>query len=370
MSAGVGPLAGLRVVEIASAAPAPFACMMLADLGADVVRVDRVGGTDASITDPLTRARRLVEADLKTAEGREAVLHLADAADVLIEGFRPGVMERLGLGPEELLARNPRLIYGRMTGFGQTGPLAHLGGHDINYISIAGALDPIGAAGGPPVVPANFISDFGGGGMLLAVGVLAALHERSSSGVGQVIDAAMVEGGALLTASMRGMMESGNWNGPRGTNLVDGGAPFYRVYETSDGRHMAVGPIEGKFYTELVDGLGLAAETLPKRFDQSRWPVLHAAFEERFRTRTRDEWVAEFADRDACVTPVLTPAEAVEHPHMKERAAFGLVDGMWQPSPAPRFSRSTTTLPATPSSATVALEDVLEGWPLEAEVTR
>lgn len=368
MSAGVGPLSGLRVVEIASAAPAPFACMMLADLGADVVRIDRPGGTGPHIIDPLTRARRIIEADLKDDTGRETVLRLADSADVLIEGFRPGVMERLGLGPDVLLKRAPRLIYGRMTGFGQTGPLAHLGGHDINYISIAGALDPIGTAGGPPVVPANFISDFGGGGMLLAVGVLAALHERSVSGIGQVIDASMVEGGALLTASMRGMMESGNWNGPRGTNLVDGGAPFYRVYETSDGRHMSVGPIEGKFYAELIDGLGLDTRDLPKRFDQSQWPQLHSLFEERFRTRSREEWITEFADRDACVTPVLTPSEAVDHPHMKERKAFGLVDGMWQPAPAPRFSRSETQLPSSPSSSVAALDDILRDWPVAAEV--
>jgi alpha-methylacyl-CoA racemase len=364
-----GPLRGLRVVEIASAAPAPFGCMMLADLGADVVRIDRTideppaGGYPV---DPLTRGRRTVRLDLKSHEGIAAVLELVRHADVLVEGFRPGVAERLGIGPDACASVNSRLIYARMTGFGQTGPLATRAGHDINYIALSGALEPVGTAGGPPIVPLNLVGDFGGGGMLLALGVLAAVIERQTSGLGQVIDAAMVDGSALLTSSMRGMMAAGNWSDQRGSNMLDGGAPFYGVYGTADGKHMSVGAIEGKFYRILLAGLGIDAEGLPNRFDKSSWPELRARIAEAFASRTRDEWCEVFEGLDACVTPVLSPAEAVGHPHAIERNGFYEVDGILQAAPAPRFSRSSLAAPARESREPEALAHVLGSWGSES----
>lgn len=355
-----GPLSGLRVVEIASAAPAPFACMVLGDLGADVVRVDRKS-TQARPVDPLTRGRRIVEADLKTAEGRAAALALIAEADVLIEGFRPGVAERLGIGPDDAMAINPAIIYGRMTGYGQDGPLSALGGHDINYISVSGVLDTIGETGRGPIAPLNLIGDFGGGGMLLAVGVLAALFERQASGVGQVIDASMVDGSALLFATIRGLMGTPDWSAQRGSNLLDGGAPFYGVYETSDGRHMSVGAIEGKFYKKFVRTLGLRDATLPDRFDKSRWSELRSIFAERFRSQSRDEWEAVFDGVDACVTPVLTPAEAVVHPYARHRHSYVEVDETVQPAPAPRFSRTSVDHPRSGSDVQ-NVGDVLADW--------
>ncbi|MGE5290157.1 MAG: CaiB/BaiF CoA transferase family protein [Micromonosporaceae bacterium] len=357
---GAGPLQGVRVVEIASLAPAPFGCMILSDLGADVIQVDRVGRAARPIVpaDPLRRGRRSVGLNLKDPEGVGALLRLVDSADVLVEGFRPGVAERLGFGPEVCLRRNPRLIFARMTGWGQEGPLAESAGHDIDYIAISGALHPIGRAGERPVPPLNLIGDFGGGGMLLAVGVLAALVERAGSGLGQVIDAAMVDGSALLTAFLHGMRAVGMWRDERGSNLLDGAAPFYDTYETADGRHVAVGALEPQFYAELLTHLGLDGEDLPAQMDMAGWPVLRARFTEVFKQRTRDEWAAEFEGTDACVAPVLTLGEAPGHGHNTARGTFTDVGGVVQPAPAPRFGRTpsaTPTPPTAPGSDTDAI---------------
>jgi len=331
--------------------------MKLADLGADVVRIDRPASSSGSassgsassgsalappLSGPLQRGRRSVVLDLKGAGGVGALLALAAEADVLVEGFRPGVAERLGFGPAACHELNPRLVYGRLTGWGQDGPLAPAAGHDIDYLAIAGALEPIGPADRPPTVPLNLVADFGGGGMLLVVGVLAALHERERSGLGQVVDAAMVDGSALLTAFLHGMHAAGQWPGPRGTNLLDGGAPFYATYATSDGRFIAVGAIEPAFYAALLDGLGLAGEPLPAQLDPKGWPVLRERFASTFASRSRDEWSAVFEGSDACVAPVLSPWEAHRHPHNAARKVFVEVDGVQQPAPAPRFSRTPT----------------------------
>ncbi|MCZ4588769.1 CaiB/BaiF CoA-transferase family protein (plasmid) [Rhodococcus opacus] len=361
-----GPLDGLRVLEIASAAPAPFACMMLADFGADVVTVDRPakpGRTPRRPKDPLVRSRRSVVADLKTPEGVATVRRLATRADILVEGFRPGVMERLGLGPEVLAELNPALIFARMTGYGQDGPLAPRAGHDINYIAVAGALEPIGRAGQRPLPPLNLVGDFGGGGMLLAVGILAALHERSQSGRGQVVDAAMVDGAALLTAFVHGVRAEGHWSDERGTNLLDGGAPFYDTYRTADGGHMAVGALERRFYEQLLVGLGLDDDpSLPGQLDRDGWAHLRTRFAEAFASRTRDEWSAVFADLDACVSPVLAPHEAPDGEHATARAGFVDVAGVRQPAPAPRFSRTPATEPTPPRLPGEDTEQVLTDW--------
>jgi len=347
----MGPLSGVRVLELAGLGAAPFAGMVLSDLGADVLRVDRGGRQDAAPDDPLNRGRRSVVLDLKSEAGLAVALRLADAADVLSEGFRPGVAERLGIGPQVCTARNPRLVYARMTGWGQHGTLSARAGHDINYIALAGALDPIGRAGGPPVPPLNLVGDFGGGGMLLALGVTAALWERERSGRGQVVDAAMVDGAALLTSFLHGLRGAGLWTDERGTNLLDGGAPFYDTYETADGRYMAVGALEPQFYALLLDGLGLSAAELPDQHDRTGWPVLRARFAAVFATRTRDDWAAHFADIDACVTPVLGLAEAPHHPHNAERGTFTAVGGLVQPAPAPRFSRTPAAVQRPPATA-------------------
>ena len=351
------PLHGVRVVELAGLAPGPFGCMMLADLGADVVRVDRPGVPPPPALD---RGRRTLTLDLKTADGVAALLGLAARADVLVEGFRPGVAERLGFGPAACEQINPRLVYCRMTGWGQDGPLAARAGHDIDYLAVAGALHPLGRPGEAPHAPLNLLADFAGGGMLLAVGVLAALLERERSGRGQVVDAAMVDGSALLTTFLHGLLAAGRWPGGRGANLLDGGAPFYDTYRTADGGHMAVGALEPAFYQELLDGLGLAGEALPAQYDQAGWPALRAAFTARFATRTRDEWTAVFAGRDACVAPVLAPAEAPGHPHNAARGTFVTVGGQVQPAPAPRFGRTPPAVPEAPTATTVA--EVLAGW--------
>ncbi|MFF5296096.1 CaiB/BaiF CoA transferase family protein [Paractinoplanes globisporus] len=354
-----GPLAGVRVVELAGLAPAPFGCMILADLGADVIQVDRPGGSGAPPT-PMQRSRRTVTLDLKTEAGVADLLRLAARADVLVEGYRPGVAERLGFGPETIEKINPRLVYARMTGWGQEGPLADRAGHDIDYIAVAGALEPIGRAGERPHAPLNLIGDFAGGGMLLAVGVLAALLERVTSGRGQVVDAAMVDGSALLTAFLHGMIGAGRWPFGRGENMLDGGAPFYDTYATADGGFMAVGALEPAFYGALLDGLGLAEEDLPAQLDRAGWPVLRARFAAAFATRTRAEWSVVFAGSDACVAPVLSPAEAPGHPHNRARNAFVTVGGVPQPAPAPRFGRTPA---ATPAEATPAgVEEILANW--------
>jgi len=358
----MGPLAGIRVLEIASLAPAPFGCMILSDLGADVLRVERPeacapGRPDP--VDPLTRGRRSIGLNLKDPAGIELLLRLAESADVLVEGFRPGVTERLGFGPDVCAKRNPGLIYARMTGWGQDGPLAATAGHDIDYIGISGALHPIGRAGERPVPPLNLVGDFGGGGMLLAIGVLAALVERQSSGLGQVVDAAMVDGSALLTSFIYGLRARGGWRDERGVNLLDGGAPFYDTYTTADGKYVAVGALEPQFYAALLKGLGLADADLPDQMDIASWPVLRARFTDVFRQRTRDEWVAVFAGTDACVAPVLSAGEAPSHPHNAERGVFTEVGGVTQPAPAPRFGRSSVPLPQAPARPGANTDEVL-----------
>jgi len=339
-----GPLSAVRVVHLAAAGPIPLATMLLADLGADVIRVDRATG-DGSVTglatrdDPRTRGQRSVGLDVKQEAGRELLLQLMERSDVFLEGMRPGVAERLGIGPEPALRRNPRLVYGRMTGWGQDGPLARAVGHDLNYLAVAGALHPMGPADAPPPVPLNLIADFGGGGLYLAVGVLAALLERASSGQGQVVDAAMVDGVASMTGMFHAMLAKGLWSDAREDNLLDGAAPFYRTYATSDGGFMAVGAIESQFYAALLATLGLDPARWPQH-DRSRWPSQRAALAEVFAGHTRDEWAARFAGVDACVTPVLSLAEATAHPHLRERGTFVEADGLTQPAPAPRLSRT------------------------------
>ncbi|MFE7458678.1 CaiB/BaiF CoA transferase family protein [Streptomyces sp. NPDC057554] len=342
-----GPLAGLRIIELAGIGPVPFACMMLADLGAEVIRVDRAGGGRAfgGWHRVLDRGRRSVALDLKDPEGAAAVLRLADHADVVVEGFRPGVAERLGIGPDACRDRNPSLVYARMTGWGQDGPLAAAPGHDINYIALTGALDAIGTDGGAPVPPVNLLGDFAGGGMLLVCGILAALHERRRSGLGQTVDTAIVDGTASLLAMLLAMRDEGSWDRPRGGNLLDGGAPFYTTYPCADGGHMAVGALEERFYADLLTGLGLAPGTLPDRADRTNWPALRTAFAARFATRTREEWTAEFTGTQACVTPVLTVREAARHPQLAERGTYLDTGTGTAPAPAPRFGRTPAPAP-------------------------
>lgn len=363
-----GPLTGVRVVELAGLAPGPFACMVLADLGAHVLRVDRPpSGTVEVPTDVLGRGRTSVAVDLKSPQGAALVRRLAADADVLVEGFRPGVAERLGVGPADCQALNPQLVYGRITGWGQRGPLADRAGHDINYLALSGTLSPLVRAGQPPAAPLNLLADFGGGGMLLAVGVLAALVERASSGRGQVVDAAMVDGAALLTTFLHGMRAVGAWPGGRGENLLDGGAPFYDTYATVDGRYMAVGALEPAFYASLLAGLGLAADEVPDRDDPAQWPALRSLLAQTFSTRTRDEWVEVFAGVDACVTPVLEPDEAPSDPHAVARSAFVDVGGVALPAPAPRFSRTATGVPAAAPAAGLDGAQALRQWGLDDE---
>ena len=338
-----GPLHGLRVIELAGLGPAPHAAMILGDLGADVVRVDRpVAGFDLAGGKPdhLLRNRRSVTADLKADSGRDLVLRLAARADVLLEGFRPGVAERLGVGPQQCHAVNPALIYGRMTGWGQDGPMAAQAGHDLNYISLTGALHAIGPADRPPTIPLNLVGDFGGGSMFLVTGVLAALWERQRSGQGQVVDAAMVDGVAALTQMMWAFRGAGTWSDEREANLLDGGAPFYRTYACADGRWIAVAPLEPRFYARFLAGLGIDGEDLPDQHDRSGWPRLRARFTEVIASRPRDEWAEIFAGTDACVTPVLAFGEVSAHPHLAARESVISIDGIEQAAPAPRFSRT------------------------------
>lgn len=354
-----GPLAGVRVVEMAGLGPGPFCAMLLADLGADVLRIAREG-TPIDAQDITTRSRPQLNLDLRSAEGQAAALDLIGRADLLIEGFRPGVMERLGLGPEPCLARNARLIYGRMTGWGQTGPLAHAAGHDINYIALSGALHAIGRAGEAPVPPLNYIGDFGGGGMLLAVGLLAALHEAKSSGQGQVIDAAMTDGSALLSAFMYGYKAKGQWSNQRGENLLDSGAHFYDSYACADGKYVAIGAIEPQFYALLRERCGIQDPLFDGQMDTARWPLLKLRLADVFRTRTRAEWCALLEGSDACFAPVLDWDEAPEHPHNQARGTFVRAHEVMQPAPAPRFSRSGNTAPQAPQA--VALDQALAAW--------
>lgn len=361
-----GPLDGLKVLELAGLGPGPHAAMLLADLGADVVRVDRPGGGGLTLVPPerdhTLRGRRSVFADLKTDAGRELVLALAAKADVLIEGLRPGVTERLGIGPEDCQARNPGLVYARMTGWGQHGPLASRAGHDIGYLALTGMLHAIGPAE-KPVPPLNLVGDFGGGSMFLVLGIMAALHERTRSGLGQVVDAAIVDGVGVLAQMQWAYRGAGVWNDARASNLLDGAAPFYDTYACADGEHVAVGALEPQFYAELLAGLGLADDdTVPAQHDLRRWPELRARFSETFATRTRDEWAAVFAATDACVVPVLSMAEAAAHPHNVARATFTDSGGVVQAAPAPRFSRTPATMPSPPVVPGGDTAAVLEDW--------
>jgi alpha-methylacyl-CoA racemase len=362
----MGVLAGCRVVELAGIGPAPFAGMILADLGAEVVRVDRPGDgllfAGAERFDLLNRGKKSVLLDLKNPADLETALALAARADVLIEGYRPGVTERLGIGPQDCLARNPALVYGRMTGWGQHGPLADRAGHDIAYIALTGALHAIGEAGGPPQIPVNLLGDFGGGGTYLVIGVLAALWAVRHGAPGQVVDAAIVDGTAHLLALTHGLLGAGAWTDERGVNLLDGGAPFYSVYASSDGRHMAVGALEPKFYAELLDRLGLT-EDPARQHDRAGWPALRERIAAEFATRTQAEWSEIFAGSDACVAPVLSLREAAAHPHLRARGSFVTRDGILQPSPAPRFSAAPAELGgAPPVPGQHDADEVLEAW--------
>jgi len=363
----MGPLKGLRVIEMAGIGPSPFCAMLLADMGADVLRIDRTARADLGLDlghdprfDLLRRNRKSVALDLKNPEGIAAAKRLIARADVLIEGFRPGTMERLTLAPAECLASNPGLVYGRMTGFGQEGPQASRAGHDINYIALSGVLSMIGRPDAPPVPPLNLVGDFGGGAMFLAFGVLAALFERNASGKGQVVDAAMVDGAAYLSTAIHGMMALGLWREGRGTNILDSGAPWYDAYETLDGKFIAIGPVEQRFFRELLARLGIDPSAFPEQFDRARWPEMRARFTQIFQTRTRDQWCEVMEGSDACFAPVLTPREAALHPHNAARSTFVEIAGVVQPAPAPRFNRSRT---ATPRPAPVIGGDADEALP-------
>ena len=361
-----GPLVGLKVVELAGIGPAPFAAMLLADLGADIIRVDRradpgLGVPRGAEFDLMSRSRRSIAVDLKNPQGAETVLRLAEAADVLIDPFRPGVTEKLGLGPGDALARNPRLIYARMTGFGNHGPLAHAAGHDINYIALTGALHAIGPKEAP-VPPLNMIGDFGGGGMYLAFGVMAAVYEAQRSGAGQVVDIGMVDGAISLMTPIYGLAASGYWNDARGENILDGAAPFYGAFETADGKFVSIGSIEKKFYALLLEKLELDPNALPPQMDRDQWPELKATIAETIKTKTRDEWVEIMEGTDICFAPVLTLAEAPHHAHNKARQNFVEVAGITQPAPAPRFSRTPGRVHSPPPVPGEHTEAVLSDW--------
>lgn len=362
----MGALAGIKVLELAAIGPAPFCAMMLADMGADVVRVDRraqsgLGFALAPEFDVMGRGRRSIALDLKDPQDLAIVQSLIARADILIEGFRPGVMERLGLGPDVCLARNPRLVYGRMTGWGQTGPLAEAAGHDLNYIALSGALSAIGPQDAP-LPPLNLVGDFGGGGMMLAVGVLAAVIEASRSGQGQVVDASMVDGASLLMASTYGMRAAGLWNDERANNPLDGGAPWYSTYPTADGKFVSIAAIEPKFYAELLDRLGLDASALPDQHDRTGWPQLRERFRSVFATRTRAHWVSVLEGTDVCFAPVLSMAEARAHPHNSARAVLVEQAGVTQPAPAPRFSRTPSSLRGASPEPDAQREAILDDW--------
>lgn len=359
----MGPLEGVRVVEIGGLGPSPFCGMMLADMGADVLRIDRFGAGGASARyDLLNRGKRSIAADLKNLAAIEAVLKLVSRADIVTEGFRPGVMERLGLGPERCFAGNAALIYGRMTGFGQDGPLAQAPGHDINYIALAGSLHAIGSRGGPPVPPLNLVGDFGGGGMMLAFGVLCALIEARRSGCGQIVDASMVDGAAALGTYLYGFAKLGLWKDERGANMIDGGAHFYNTYETRDGRYIALGAMEPQFYAELIRLAGLDAATFAPQMNPAEWPMLKEKLAAVIKARTLDQWSAILEGSDACYAPVLSPLEAPDHPHNKARGTFTEVDGITQPSPTPKFSRTKPKIASRPPLAGQDTDAALTCW--------
>ena len=359
----MGPLSGLRVVELAGIGPGPFAAMLLADLGADVIRVDRAQpGLEvlAPETDVVNRGRPSVVVDLKSPQGRELILELCERADVLLEGFRPGVAERLGVGPDDCLSRNPRLTYGRMTGWGQDGPLAHTAAHDINYISASGLLSLIGRSDGPPQIPLNVLGDLAGGALYLVIGVLSSVFEARTSGRGQVVDAAIVDGTAHLTAWVSGMIAAGQWREERGVNLIDSGAPHYDVYETADSKWMSLGALEDKFWDQASTLLGLV--DVPDRHDATSWPELRRAIAAAFATRTQAEWTAVFDGSDACVAAVQSPSQAWEHPHLRARQTFVEHHGTVQPAPAPRFSRTPATLSTPPQHTGANTLEALRAW--------
>jgi alpha-methylacyl-CoA racemase len=364
-----GPLAGIRILEFEAIGPAPFAGMLLADMGADVLVIDRPGATDLGLNrerwyDVMMRGKRSVTLDLKNAGAAEVALSLISKTDALIEGLRPGVMERLGIGPDTALARNPRLVYGRMTGWGQDGPLAQRAGHDINYIALAGVLNAFGREDEAPVPPLNLVGDFGGGGMLLGFGVACALLEAQRSGKGQVVDAAMVEGASLLAAMFSGFLASNNWSEQRGGNILDTGAPWYNVYETKDAKYVSIGSIETRFFDELLQRLQLTG--VPPQHDRSRWPQMKALFEKAFKSRTRDEWVKVFEGSDACFAPVLSWTEARRDPHAVFRNSFVSLAGVEQPSPAPRFSRTPGAVRRAPPGRGEGGAQALSDWGFNA----
>ena len=353
-----GPLAGTRVVSLGGIGPGPYAGMLLADLGCDVVRLDRAGAGWPPSMRVMARGQRSLMIDLKNPGALAVVRTLVDGADGLIEGFRPGVAERLGVGPDECLSWNPALVYARMTGWGQAGPLSDQAGHDLNYIALNGVLDAIGPADGPPVMPVNLLGDFAGGGMLLALGLVSAILAARASGVGQVIDAAMIDGSALLTASLHGVIAAGRWPHTRGKNYLDGGAPFYNVYPTADGRYITIAALEPELYRRLIERLGWKHDELPPQWDEASWPAMHARFAGEFARHDQDHWTSVLQDADVCFAPVLSFAEAAAHPHLQARATFVEVDGVRQPAPAPRFSRTpaaTGPVPGAPGADTDAV---------------
>lgn len=359
-----GPLSGLKVIELSAVGPGPHAAMFLADFGADVVRIDRPGGEQLGrpdATDPMLRGRRRVDANLKTDEGRQTLFRLVEHADVILEGYRPGVAERLGVGPDVLLGVNPRLVYARATGWGQEGPYANWGGHDINYMSLTGALNALGRADECPPPPLNLVGDYGGGSMLLLAGVLAAVWNAGRTGRGQVVDAAMVDGVVALSQKIFSFLAQDRWVDRRESNTIDGHSPWYRTYRCADGKFMAVGAVEGKFYANLLTGLGLADADLPAQRDETGYPLLHKTFEEAFATRSRDEWAAVFDELDACTTPVLSWTEAPHHRQIRGRASIVRANGAYQSAPAPRFSGTPLDLPA-PMADPIAVDDVLADW--------
>ncbi|MGC1678570.1 MAG: CaiB/BaiF CoA-transferase family protein [Candidatus Binataceae bacterium] len=367
----MGVLSGYKIIELAGIGPGPMCAMLLSDMGADVLRIDRTADAALGIAmetkySLLNRGRRSVALDLKRSEAIEAVLKLVEKADALIEGFRPGVTERLGLGPEHCLKRNPRLIYGRMTGWGQEGPLAHAAGHDINYIALSGALHSIGRKGDAPVPPLNLVGDFGGGALYLALGVVAGLLEAQKSGKGQVVDAAMVDGAASLMTAIYGLRLSGVWNDKRGENILDTGAHYYEVYETKDAKHVAIGSIEAKFYDELLRLSGLKGQELPRQNDRASWPKMKQRLKALFLTKTRDEWCAIMEGSDICFAPVLSMDEAPHHPHNRHRGTFVESGGVTQPGPAPRFSRTPSKIQRPPARPGEHTEQALGEWGFSA----
>jgi len=367
----MGTLSGYKIIEFAGIGPAPMCAMLLSDMGAEVLRIDRAEDANLGIpTDAkysvLNRGRRSVAIDLKRKEGTEVALKLIQRADALIEGFRPGVMERLGLGPEPCMARNPRLVYGRMTGWGQDGPLAHAAGHDINYIALTGALHSIGRKGEAPVPPLNLVGDFGGGGVYLALGVVAALLEGQKSGKGQVIDVAMIDGASSLMAAIYGLRAAGRWTDQRGENILDTGAHYYDVYETRDGKYVSIGSIEPKFYAELLRLAGLENQELPRQNDKASWPTLKERVAAIFRSKTREEWCRLMEGSEVCFAPVLSMQEAPTHPHNRQRGTFVEVDGVVQPAPAPRFSRTPSAVQRPPANPGEHTEEALRAWGFSA----